>query len=187
MGFSNCMLTTVHVLLQTKLFWLQLLFLSVQVNFKPSVNNYFSLFCDDKKEIHHREDAGCIFFIHSVLPHLMQYNFSITFPFSLFDVCEIKAACENENIHRYCVKDLKSLLCSYYKSDTDHWCIACPLCTIMVHFSPLMCISLNLHEPSILYPMTFTLTTPLLISREHSGGKAFHLLNKVEGCHNTGA
>lgn len=54
-------------------------------------------------------------------------------------------------------------------------------------FFPLMCISLNLHEPSIPYPMTFTLTTPLLISREHSGGKAFHLLNKVEGCHNTGA
>lgn len=157
MGFSNCMLTTVHVLLQTKLFWLQLLFLSVQVNFKPSVNNYFSLFCDDKKEIHHREDAGCIFFIHSVLPHLMQCNFSITFPLSLFDVCVIKAACENENIHRYCVKDLKSLLCSYYKSDTDHWCIACPLCTIMVlppplcaflwiYLNPLFCIPW--HSPS---------------------------------------
>lgn len=26
---------------------------------------------------------------------------------------------------------------------------------------------------------------PLVISQEHSGGKVFHLLNKVEGCHST--
>lgn len=50
------------------------------------------------------------------------------------------------------------------------------------------CLFRRLCSPLVLpCPSTCTPTTPLLISQEHSGGKAFHLLNKVEGCHNTGA
>lgn len=35
-------------------------------------------------------------------------------------------------------------------------------------------------------PSTCSPAAPLVIFQGHSGGKAFHLLNKVEGCHNTG-
>lgn len=139
---------------------------------------------------------------------MRQLHCSITFFLSffyLFDVSWIKAYCRGENTQTR-MKDMVEGDCygfgSYrinVQSDADGslkynpFRLIFPLNPWQMHLQVAAetcheCLFWRLCSPLVLpRSSTCTPTTPLLISQEHSGGKAFHLLNKVEGCHNTGA